>query len=210
MSGPQSGYKPCPKSPQFCCGCFLREWASHPWYILVKLRVSPSILELPKRPLRCPSQLSPPLRTVLRQSAKFYPFIPVRLASCFRVSSRRSPRAVRFSCRSSRFSPRLSQSVRTSGKTSERVTSNSKAHTLRCGEGWPTLFLSIHKGTVDSLEQFVDPPLCGPLRSSLTTTRKSLGYSANHESRCDCAKVHLALPVLLREATSRAAHSEKV
>jgi len=81
LSGPQSGYKPCPKSPQFCCGCFLREWAGHPWYILVELRVSPSILELPKRPLRCPSQLSPPFRTVLRQSAKFSPFIPVRLAS---------------------------------------------------------------------------------------------------------------------------------
>jgi hypothetical protein len=81
---------------------------------------------------------------------------------------------------------------------------------LRCGAGWHTLFLSIHKGTVDSLEHFVDPPLCGPLRSSLTTTRKRLGYSANHESRCDCAEVHLALLWLQREATSRAAHSEKV
>ena len=191
LSGPQSGYKPSPETPQFCCGCFLREWASHPWYILVELRVSPSILELPKRPLRCPSQLSPPLRRVLRQSAKFSPFIPVRLAS--------------------RFSQRFSHAaVRTSGKTSERVTSNSKAHTLRCGAGWPTLLKSIHNRTVDSLDNFVDPLLCGPLRSSLTTTRKSLGYSANHESRCDCAKVHLGFLWLQREATSRAAHSEKV
>ena len=72
-------------TPQFCCGCFLREWASHPWYIVVELRVSPSNLELPKRPLRCPSQLSPPLRRVLRQSAKFSPFIPDHLATRFRA-----------------------------------------------------------------------------------------------------------------------------
>ena len=77
-------------------------------------------------------------------------------------------------------------------------------------DGWPTLLKSIHNRTVGFLEHFVDPPLFGPLRSSLTTTRKRLGYSANHESRCDCAEVDLALPVLLREATSRAAHLEKV
>ena len=99
------------------------------------------------------------------------------------------------------FLPRLSHSVRTSGKTSERVTSNSKAHTLRCGACWPTLLKSIHNRTVDSLDNFVDPPLFGPLRSSLTTTRKRLGYSANHESRCDCAEVHLGFLWLQREAT---------
>ena len=77
-------------------------------------------------------------------------------------------------------------------------------------DGWPTLLKSIHNRTVDSLDNFVDPPLCGPLRSSLTTTRKSLGYSANHESRCDCAKVHLGFLWLQREATSRAAHLRHV
>ena len=101
LSGPQCSYKPAPKTPQFCCGCFLREWASHPWYFLVELRVSPVILELPKRPLDNPPSLSPPSSRLLRQSAKFSPFIPVRLALRFRVSCavrrsrRRSPRAVR-------------------------------------------------------------------------------------------------------------------
>ena len=107
LSGPKSGYKPAPKTPQFCCGCFLREWTSHPWYILVELRVSPSILELPKRPLRCPSQLSPPFRTVLRQSAKFPPFIPVRLASRFvrRVAPFVAPFAVRLAPFAVRLAP---------------------------------------------------------------------------------------------------------
>ena len=59
--------------------------------------------------------------------------------------------------------------LRTSGKTSECVTSNSKAHTLRCGAAWPTLLKSIHNRPVGSLEHFVDPLHCGPLRSSLTT-----------------------------------------
>ena len=35
--------------------------------------------------------------------------------------------------------------------------------------GWPTLLKSIHNRTVGSLEHFVDPLLCGPVRSSLTT-----------------------------------------
>ena len=90
-------------------------------------------------------------------------------------------------------------------RASERVTSNSKAHTLRCGAGRPTLLKSIHNRTVDSLDNFVDPPLCGPLRSSLTTTRKRLGYSPSPESRCDCAEVDLAFLWLQREATSRGA-----
>ena len=127
----------------------------------------------------------------------------------FRFSSRRfSSRFVfrrvvrRVSLRGCRFV------VTTHWKTSERVTSNSKAHTCRCGAGWPTLLKSIHNRTVDSLDNFVDPPLFGPLRSSLTTTRKRLGYSANHESRCDCAEVHLGFLWLQREATSRAAQKK--
>ena len=106
MDHSAAGRQNAPKSPQFCCGCFLREWASYPWYILVELRVSPSILELPKRPLDNPPSLSPPSSRLLRQSAKFSPFIPVRLALRFRVSCavRRSPRAVRRSPRAVRFS----------------------------------------------------------------------------------------------------------
>ena len=133
LTGPQSSYKPAPKSPQFCCGCFFREWASHPWYILVELRVSPSILELPKRLLRCPSQLSPPLRTVLRQSVKFSPFIPVRLASRFRVASRRSPRAVSSIVRRvAPFASRFRVALRSSRRVSSRRVSFSRVSFVAC------------------------------------------------------------------------------
>jgi hypothetical protein len=108
LNGPQSCYKPSPKNPQFLCGCLKRERASHPWYNRVELRVSPALLELPKSPLPCPPHHSPPFRSLLRQSAKFSPFLPVRLASAF--SSSLVPREARKF--SSRFAFRVVSSRR--------------------------------------------------------------------------------------------------